>query len=155
MILQEPEESDEEAEESAPQDQPTPGIDVQDWSPSEEAAVPNGINGHAEEDPSHLKAESTKKEASPEDVKEVQESKDWLDLSLLEKLDALHLVTEWQFQNPHRLRTFMKDDDESANWVLNSLVLFSDSDTYVLYSWIAHRTHWIRFKDKCVLVHRS
>lgn len=51
------------------------------------------------------------------DEEEEEESKDWLDLPMLEKLDSLHLLTEWQFQNPYRLRQLMKDDDDGANWV--------------------------------------
>ena len=47
----------------------------------------------------------------------VEESKDWLKLPMLEKLDSLHLLTDWQFQNPHRVRQLMKDDDDAANWV--------------------------------------
>ena len=45
------------------------------------------------------------------------EPKDWFELPLLTKLDTLHLLTEWQFQNPHRLRTIMKDDGDAAQWV--------------------------------------
>jgi hypothetical protein len=45
------------------------------------------------------------------------ELKDWLELPMLTKLDSLHLLTEWQFQNPNRLRSIMKDDDETAQWV--------------------------------------
>ncbi|TFK40094.1 hypothetical protein BDQ12DRAFT_680331 [Crucibulum laeve] len=40
----------------------------------------------------------------------------WLDLPMLAKLDSMHLLTEWQFQNPTRLRQLMKSDDESASW---------------------------------------
>ncbi len=43
--------------------------------------------------------------------------KDWLQLPMLEKLDSMHLLTEWQFQNPTRLRQIMKTDDEAATWV--------------------------------------
>lgn len=46
-----------------------------------------------------------------------QGSRNWLDLSILEKLDSLHLLTEWQFQNPHRLRSLMKDDGDHGLWV--------------------------------------
>ncbi|KAF9493388.1 hypothetical protein BDN71DRAFT_1508624 [Pleurotus eryngii] len=42
--------------------------------------------------------------------------KDWLQLPMLEKLDSMHLLTEWQFQNPTRLRQIMKTDDEAATW---------------------------------------
>jgi hypothetical protein len=55
--------------------------------------------------------------ADAENESEKEESKDWLDLPMLTKLDSMHLVTEWQFQNPTRLRTIMKDDDEGAQWV--------------------------------------
>ena len=52
-----------------------------------------------------------------EDVTPLDEPKDWLDLPLLTRLDSLHLLTEWQFQNPHRLRQFMKDDGDAGHWV--------------------------------------
>ncbi|TRM64914.1 hypothetical protein BD626DRAFT_400216 [Schizophyllum amplum] len=55
-------------------------------------------------------------EEVPEDVQSTEESKDWLQLPMLEKLDCLHLLTEWQFQNPSRLRQLMKSDDETATW---------------------------------------
>jgi hypothetical protein len=45
-----------------------------------------------------------------------EESKDWLSLPMLTKLDSLHLLTEWQFHNVNRFRTIMKDDDETAQW---------------------------------------
>lgn len=47
-----------------------------------------------------------------------QASVDWFDLPMLAKLESLHLVTEWQFQNPTRLRTLMRSDDELATWVI-------------------------------------
>ena len=49
-------------------------------------------------------------------IKPEEESKDWLTLPMLTKLDSLHLLTEWQFHNVNRLRTSMKDDDETAQW---------------------------------------
>lgn len=60
------------------------------------------------------------------DAGEAVESKDWLDLPMLSKLDSLHHLIEWQFHNPIRLRTAMKDDDETAKWV-SSLTRFSAS----------------------------
>jgi len=48
--------------------------------------------------------------------KQLQQT-DWLDLPTAKKLDSLHTLMEWQFQNPNRLRTQMKDDDEDAQWV--------------------------------------
>lgn len=44
-------------------------------------------------------------------------SVDWFDLPVLTKLESMHLVTEWQFQNPTRLRTLMRSDDDLATWV--------------------------------------
>lgn len=55
---------------------------------------------------------------------EEEESKDWLELPMLDKLDSLHLLTEWQFQNPYRVRQLMKDDDDAANWVRNAFSAF-------------------------------
>jgi hypothetical protein len=43
--------------------------------------------------------------------------KNWNNLPMLVKLDSMYLLTEWQFQNAQRLRTLMKDDDETATWV--------------------------------------
>jgi hypothetical protein len=42
---------------------------------------------------------------------------DWFDLPMLSKLESMHDLAEWQFQNPMRLRTIMKTDDEAALWV--------------------------------------
>lgn len=50
-----------------------------------------------------------------------EESKNWLELPMLAKLDSLLLLTEWQCQNPQRLRTIMKSDDENALWVSDLL----------------------------------
>ncbi|KAF8622584.1 hypothetical protein AX15_006928 [Amanita polypyramis BW_CC] len=44
------------------------------------------------------------------------EYSDWLRLPMLQKLNSMHLLTEWQFQHPMRLRTLMKSDDEHALW---------------------------------------
>ncbi|THH15755.1 hypothetical protein EUX98_g9416 [Antrodiella citrinella] len=60
------------------------------------------------------------------------DSKDWLELELLEKLDSLHLLTEWQFQNTHRLRQLMKDDDESALWRIEPIGYDAKTNAYWL-----------------------
>lgn len=65
--------------------------------------------------------EDFKSPLDTEVVADEVESKNWLDLSMLEKLDSLHLVTEWQFQNPHRLRSLMKDDGDHGLWVSRAL----------------------------------
>ncbi|KAI9451079.1 hypothetical protein BJY52DRAFT_1125459 [Lactarius psammicola] len=62
-----------------------------------------------------MKVESTSTAATPQPETQ-EESKDWLTLPMLTKLDSLHLLTEWQFHNVNRLRTIMKDDDETAQW---------------------------------------
>ncbi|KAJ2918442.1 hypothetical protein MD484_g1915, partial [Candolleomyces efflorescens] len=41
---------------------------------------------------------------------------DWSSLSMDQKLESLHTLVEWQFQNPTRLRMIMKSDDEFASW---------------------------------------
>ena len=43
--------------------------------------------------------------------------KNWCELPMLVKLDSMYLLSEWQFQNPLRLRSIMKGDDETACWV--------------------------------------
>ncbi|OBZ72258.1 hypothetical protein A0H81_07462, partial [Grifola frondosa] len=65
------------------------------------------------EDPASMKKEDTVERVAKD---ELEESKDWLELPMLAKLDSLHLLTEWQFQHPQRLRSIMKNDDEGANW---------------------------------------
>ncbi|TCD63136.1 hypothetical protein EIP91_005974 [Steccherinum ochraceum] len=60
------------------------------------------------------------------------ESKDWFDLELLEKLDSLHLLIEWQFQNPQRLRLLMKDDDETAQWRVEPIGYDAKTNAYWL-----------------------
>lgn len=50
-------------------------------------------------------------------LEDQEESKNWLELPMLTKLDSMYLVTEWQFQNPTRLRTLMRSDNDDATWV--------------------------------------
>ncbi|KAK7051068.1 hypothetical protein VNI00_005180 [Paramarasmius palmivorus] len=52
---------------------------------------------------------------------ELSETKDWNSLSMLEKLDSMHLLTEWLFHNPARVRVLMKSDDEAAEWATDRL----------------------------------
>ncbi|KAF7978847.1 hypothetical protein HWV62_44657 [Athelia sp. TMB] len=62
----------------------------------------------------------------------VEESKNWLDLPMLEKLDSMHLLTEWEFHNPQRVRTLMKDDDEGAFWRIEPIGYDAKSNAYWL-----------------------
>lgn len=73
------------------------------------------------------KVDQVQDDAITSSAEPLQESKqlqqmDWLDLPTVKKLDSLHALVEWQFQNPNRLRTQMKDDDEDAQWVTLHLV---------------------------------
>jgi hypothetical protein len=75
-------------------------------------------HGHShsstEPKPDEMKFESMSVDGAS--LVEPEESKDWLTLPMLAKLDSLYLLTEWQFHNVNRLRTIMKDDDETAQW---------------------------------------
>lgn len=53
----------------------------------------------------------------PDVSAENNDADDWFGLSMIQKLDSMHLLTEWQFQHPMRLRTLMKNNDEDASWV--------------------------------------
>lgn len=109
-------------DESQAEEAPRVGSDAKDGSavesekPKEESPETKGA-----ESADLSKPEETKKEDEDEKAK-VEESKDWTQLDMLEKLDCLHLLTEWQFQNPHRVRQIMKSDDETAVWVRPSLI---------------------------------
>ncbi|OJT13886.1 hypothetical protein TRAPUB_9555 [Trametes pubescens] len=63
---------------------------------------------------------------------EEEESKDWLDLPMLAKLDSLHLLTDWQFQNPYKVRQMMKDDDDLANWRIEPIGYDAKTNAYWL-----------------------
>ncbi|KAI0297293.1 hypothetical protein B0F90DRAFT_1740819 [Multifurca ochricompacta] len=78
-----------------------------------------------------LKAEPPNVEEIP-DPRSEEESKDWLTLSMLMKLDSLHLLTEWQFHNVNRLRTIMRDDDETAQWRIEPIGYDSKANAYWL-----------------------
>ena len=76
----------------------------------------------------------------PQDTNEPSpQSKDWSELSMKEKLEALHALTEWQFDNPHRLRQQMKDDGDHGFWV--SLYAFLRRVIIYSLSCIAYRTY--------------
>ncbi len=78
-----------------------------------------------ENDPQLESLEPPLEQPSPENVE--RESNNWFKLSMIQKLDSMHLLTEWHFQHPMRLRTLMKSDDEDASWVgqsLNNICLY-------------------------------
>lgn len=123
------------------------------------ASSPAPATGDAEQDnkeEKETKGDSIKKEESiiDESITPQDEPKDWFELPLLTRLDSLHLLTEWQFQNPHRLRQFMKDDGDAAQWVCFSIPLL-DLPFVFLTCLVAYRTDWVRCQDQCILAHRS
>jgi hypothetical protein len=75
----------------------------------------NSAHFATELEPDEMKLESMSVEDAPL-AEPTEESKDWLSLPMLTKLDSLHLLTEWQFHNVNRIRTIMRDDDETAQW---------------------------------------
>ncbi|KAJ6570295.1 hypothetical protein DFH09DRAFT_1154608 [Mycena vulgaris] len=121
----------------APADDPTaePHQDAADidgdLAASEKAtsALPSGSRANTEDKASpapHQEASAEEQEA------EQQESIDWLDLPMLAKLDSMHRLTEWQFQNPTRFRTLMKSDDEDATWRIEPIGYDAKSNAYWL-----------------------
>ncbi|KAK0204592.1 hypothetical protein DFS33DRAFT_1258860 [Desarmillaria ectypa] len=75
---------------------------------------------------------SAMEELAQEEGQEQEESKDWLELSMLEKLDSMYLLMEWQFQNATRLRTLMKSDDDLATWRIEPIGYDSKRNAYWL-----------------------
>ncbi|KAK0480265.1 hypothetical protein IW261DRAFT_1477011 [Armillaria novae-zelandiae] len=78
--------------------------------------------------------EETLKSETPalQELAQEEESRDWLELSMLEKLDSMHLLMEWQFQNATRLRTLMKSDDDLANWRIEPIGYDAKRNAYWL-----------------------
>ena len=102
----------------------------------------NEVEKH-EEDATIKKEDNMAEEVSPHE--EHDEPKDWLDLPLLTKLETLHNLAEWQFQNPHRLRQFMKNDGDAGEWVCSfpmRMRIFTHN-SMLLPIYVAHRTHWL------------
>jgi hypothetical protein len=94
---------------TTPSRQPTPLLET-----STEAREDTACLSERESAPAETQPEEQQPYA---DDGERADSKDWLDLPMLAKLDSMHHLIEWQFHNPIRLRTIMKDDDETAQWV--------------------------------------
>lgn len=101
-----------------PSIEPGPGLsDVVSGDATDGMQLPNNasntgldVNGASEENP-HA-ADSPIPFDEPK-----EQSHDWRDLPMLAKLESMHTVAEWHFQNPTRLRMTMKSDDEYAQWV--------------------------------------
>ena len=82
-------------------------------------------------------------------MQEQQESKDWLELPMLVKLDSMHMLMEWQFHKPTRLRTLMRSDDENASWVRSSPLSVIVQRWHICIA--AYRAYRIRCEKECVL----
>ncbi|KAI0749906.1 hypothetical protein C8Q80DRAFT_1120027 [Daedaleopsis nitida] len=124
-------EEDDAVEEDKPAEEPKPAEESRDTEP-EEKPVPRGS-------PSEPKMEPKEEDKIPEvndqhkvEDEEEQESKDWLELPMLDKLDSLHLLTEWQFHNPYRVRQLMKDDDDAGNWRIEPIGYDAKTNAYWL-----------------------
>ncbi|KAI0723682.1 hypothetical protein C8Q72DRAFT_981055 [Fomitopsis betulina] len=110
--------------------------------PEQPIDVPNGENIPESRDTNTADDAQDSSAQPPTDIKEeevmgqppieAEESKDWLELPMLEKLNSMHLLTEWQFQNPHRLRQIMKSDDEYASWRIEPIGYDAKTNAYWL-----------------------
>lgn len=84
---------------------------------------------------SHRSPESVKVEDEESATNQPQhggEQINWLELPMLTKLESLHTLVEWQFQNPLRLRSQMKDDDENAQWRIEPIGYDAKRNAYWL-----------------------
>ncbi|KAI0747333.1 hypothetical protein BC629DRAFT_1739948 [Irpex lacteus] len=66
------------------------------------------------------------------DTQTLAPSREWAELDMKEKLEALHMLTEWQFDNPHRLRQQMKDDGDHGLWRIEPIGYDSKTNAYWL-----------------------
>lgn len=73
----------------------------------------------------HLRGSDTE-DAAEERTKQKAPT-DWFDLPMITKLESMHTLAEWQFQNATRLRTIMKSDDELASWVRHRICIENSS----------------------------
>ncbi|EMD33317.1 hypothetical protein CERSUDRAFT_117938 [Gelatoporia subvermispora B] len=96
-----------------------------------ESTAPEGDTSQVKEEPPTEQPSPNEPNGAVEEQAQ-EESKDWLELSMLEKLDSLHLLTEWQFQTPLRLRQIMRDDDEGAKWRIEPIGYDAKTNAYWL-----------------------
>lgn len=103
-----------------PLDEPERENESPEPNPSATAPSPDNVVRVEDpvEDTGHNSVTKVEEEDTSSEALEVPEKQvDWLDLSMLAKLESLHTLAEWQFQNPLRVRQQMKTDDEQATWV--------------------------------------
>ncbi|KAH7884569.1 hypothetical protein F5I97DRAFT_1929415 [Phlebopus sp. FC_14] len=96
----------------------TPRNEGNDWEKGDNALVDGDMASRDTTENSYHTVELQVEDQEPEqDIPEGSEKQiNWLDLPMLTRLDSLHTLTEWQFHNPHRVRSQMRDDDETAQW---------------------------------------
>ncbi|KAF8838603.1 hypothetical protein BDN67DRAFT_933524 [Paxillus ammoniavirescens] len=91
-------------------------------------------------------------EIAPDAFQEPDKQIDWLDLPMLTKLESLHTLAEWQFQNPHRFRQQMKSEDEQATWRIEPIGYDAKRNAYWLIGgdrlWIQREFSRINLKRK-------
>ncbi|PFH53210.1 hypothetical protein AMATHDRAFT_1625 [Amanita thiersii Skay4041] len=95
---------------------------------------PSGSDTVEKDDPS-------KKIAGQVSDKNCTRSRDWFELPVLEKMDSMHLLTEWHFHHPMRLRSIMKSDDETASWRIEPIGYDKHKNAYWL---IGYDRLWIQ-----------
>ncbi|KAF6757139.1 hypothetical protein DFP72DRAFT_248163 [Ephemerocybe angulata] len=93
-----------------------------------EEAEAGGSNTASKEE----EAEPKKKGGRAVSIVEEKTTVDWSELTMEQKLETLHTLLEWQFQNPARLRGIMKSDDESATWRSEPIGYDRESNAYWL-----------------------
>ncbi|KAF4614064.1 hypothetical protein D9613_007673 [Agrocybe pediades] len=103
---------------------------------AEETDAKTGVSGSVEPAASTSPGPDTSSRASqvptPMEVQEEEKTRNWFDLPVREKLESMHTLVEWQFQNPTRLRTIMKSDDEFASWRIEPIGYDSKTNGYWL-----------------------
>ncbi|KAF9223586.1 hypothetical protein BS17DRAFT_780857 [Gyrodon lividus] len=105
------------------------------------------------EDPQHKRGTTVEiQETVPDTLEEPEKQINWLDLPMFTKLESLHTLVEWQFQNAHRLRQQMKSDDEQAAWRIEPIGYDAKRNAYWLIGgdrlWIQRELPRVNLKRK-------
>ncbi|EIN04932.1 hypothetical protein PUNSTDRAFT_146212 [Punctularia strigosozonata HHB-11173 SS5] len=103
--------------------------------PSQQDSIATGVVERLSSAPVSTEPSTPKPEAQPSSAEQAQKDPrptDWLQLPMLQKLDSLHLLTEWQFHNEKRLKQIMKDDGDDASWRIEPIGYDAKSNAYWL-----------------------
>ncbi|KAG0708112.1 hypothetical protein DFH29DRAFT_1047975 [Suillus ampliporus] len=107
-------------------------------------AVPDDLADAVEDKSEEPKIDQSKDEVIAssseglQDSEQPQQQIDWHDLPTIKKLESLHTLIEWQFHNPNRLRTQMKDDDENAQWHIEPIGYDAKRNAYWLIGGVCY-----------------